>query len=523
VTGTARLLRFFLRRDRWWLLWWGLGTMVLYVSQAVSVDEIYTTQAEFDRAAASAEGNAAFVAMLGPARALNTTGGQVAWQSTAFGAILAGLMSMFLVGRHTRAEEESGRDELLRAAAVGRRAPMAAALLVALIANVVLGAWVAVGLIAYPLAVADSIALGVGIALCGWAFSGTALLAAQLTTSTRAMYGLAGSAIGIAYALRAIGDVGDSALSWLSPIGWYQAMHAFSGLRWWPAVLLVGATVLAVGAAALVFARRDFGSGVWASRPGRERARPGLVSGPGLAWRLQRGSLLGWALGLLFLGIAYGSMGSDVEDLIGDSETSRELIAQAGGDLLQSFHATAIVTLALIACGFAIASALRPRAEEDEGRVEALLATALPRRTWLLGHVAVTGIGTLLVVLAGGIGLAAAYALTSGESAGTAALVLGTAAQIAPVLTLAGLTRLFYGFSPRAASLAWAALGFCFVMVMFGEVLRIPGWIQDLSPFEHLALVPAEDFRWQPFVVLLGVAGVLSAAGQLAFARRDVH
>ena len=58
--------------------------------------------------------------MAGPARALNTIGGQVTWQATAFGAIVAGLMSMFLVGRHTRAEEESGRDELVRAAAVGR-------------------------------------------------------------------------------------------------------------------------------------------------------------------------------------------------------------------------------------------------------------------------------------------------------------------------------------------------------------------------------------------------------------------
>ena len=64
--------------------------------------------------------NAALIAMAGPARALNTVGGQVTWQATAFGAIVAGLMSMFLVGRHTRAEEESGRDELLRAAAVGR-------------------------------------------------------------------------------------------------------------------------------------------------------------------------------------------------------------------------------------------------------------------------------------------------------------------------------------------------------------------------------------------------------------------
>ena len=73
------------------------------------------------------EGNAAFIAMAGPARALDTIGGQVAWQSTAFGAICAGLMSMFIVGRHTRAEEESGRDELVRAAAIGRHAPMTAA------------------------------------------------------------------------------------------------------------------------------------------------------------------------------------------------------------------------------------------------------------------------------------------------------------------------------------------------------------------------------------------------------------
>ena len=89
---------------------------------------LYTTQAEFDRAAASMEGNTAFIAMAGPARALNTIGGQVMWQASAFGAVVVGLMSMFLVGRHTRAEEESGRDELLRASAVGRHASLTAAL-----------------------------------------------------------------------------------------------------------------------------------------------------------------------------------------------------------------------------------------------------------------------------------------------------------------------------------------------------------------------------------------------------------
>ena len=120
MTGTWTFVRAYLRRDRWMLLWWSVGVAVLYWSQAVSIDGLYTSQAELDQAAASMEGNAGFIAMTGPARALNTVGGQVTWQSAAFGAIAAGLMSMFLVGRHTRAEEESGRDEMLRSAAVGR-------------------------------------------------------------------------------------------------------------------------------------------------------------------------------------------------------------------------------------------------------------------------------------------------------------------------------------------------------------------------------------------------------------------
>ncbi|MFC6345331.1 ABC transporter permease, partial [Nocardioides hankookensis] len=173
MTGTGTFLLTFLRRDRWMLLWWVLGGVSLYLATVYSVDQLYTTQAEYDAAAASTESNAAFIAMAGPARALDTLGGQTAWQTTAFGAILAGLMSMFLVGRHTRAEEENGRDELLRAAAVGRHAPMTAAALVAGIAALVLGLLVSVGLTAYGLAAADSFGLGLGVTACGWVFTGT--------------------------------------------------------------------------------------------------------------------------------------------------------------------------------------------------------------------------------------------------------------------------------------------------------------------------------------------------------------
>jgi ABC-2 type transport system permease protein len=523
VTGTVLFLRAFLRRDRWMYLWWGLGVALLYVSQAWSVDGLYSTQEEFDRAAANMAGNAALVAMAGPARALNTTGGQVTWQAAAFGAICAGLMSMFIIGRHTRAEEESGRDELLRAAPVGRYAPATAALLDAALANVVLGLLVAGSLVAYGLAVPDSVGLGLGLTVTGWFFSATALVAVQLTTSTRAAYGIAGAVIGAAYLLRAVGDVSTHALSWFSPIGWYQATHAFSGLRWWPLLLPLALTAVVVVVARAVFDRRDFGSGVLAARPGPARAAGTLGTAWGLAWRLQRPALVGWAVGLLLSGASFGTMGDSVGDLVGDSSLSKEMILQGSADVVDGFYATLSVMLALLAAGFAISSALRPRGEEDAGRLETLLATALPRARWLGGHVAVTVVGTLLVLALAGLGLGTSYAVVTGDAGAVVRLAVPTLTYAPAVFVLSGLTRLLHGVAPRATVLAWLGLLLAWVVLLFGDVFDLPQWLQDLSPFEHLALVPLQEFRPVPFLVLTVVAAVLSVAGQIAFCRRDVH
>ena len=523
MTGTLVLLRAFLRRDRWMYLWWPVGIAILYVSQGWSVDGLYRTQEEFDQAAAGMEGNAALIAMAGPARALNTTGGQVAWQAAAFGAILVGLMSMFLVGRHTRSEEESGRDELLRAAPVGRYAALTATVLDALLANLVVGLLTAGSLAAYGLAVGDSLGLGLGLTWCGWFFTGIALVGAQLTTSTRAAYGLAGVVIGLSYALRAFGDVSTAVLSWLSPIGWYQAMHAFSGLRWWPALLLVGGAVAGLTAAYAVFDRRDFGAYVLPARPGPARAGRGLRSGLGLAWRLQRAAVLAWTFGLLLGGLGFGTMGDDIGDLVGDSAASRDLMLQGSADIVDGFYATLMLMLALLAAGFAISSALRPNGEEDGGRVETLLATALPRRTWLGGHVAVTVVGTLLTMAAAGLGLGTSYALVTGDGSAVLRMTWQVLSLTPAVLVLSGFARLLHGALPRAVLAAWLALLLACVVLFFGELLQLPQWFQDLSPYEHLALVPLEPFRWGPFVALTLVAAALSVAGQITFQRRDVH
>ena len=243
----------------------------------------------------------------------------------------------------------------------------------------------------------------------------------------------------------------------------------------------------------------------------------------GLAWRLQRGALVGWSLGLLLTGLAYGSLGTDIGDLLGDSETTQDMFVQGGADLVEGFYATSIVMLALMSCGYAVSTALRPRHDESAGHAEILLATGLSRRQWLLAQVAFTVAGCALVVTAAGLGLGVGYALTTGDGSAVGTYLLATLPYLAPVLVLSAVARLLFGLRARAAVLAWVGLLFAVVVLLFGQVLQIPEWLQDVSPFHHLALVPAEDFRWAPFLALLAVAAVLSGAGQLLFRRRDIE
>ena len=179
--------------------------------------------------------------------------------------------------------------------------------------------------------------------------------------------------------------------------------------------------------------------------------------------------------------------------------------------------------LALLACGFAISSALRPRGEEEGGRLEPLLATALPRQRWLGGHNAVTVIGSVVVLVCAGLGLGGGYLLVTGDSAAPMRLGLPVLEYRPAVLLLAAVALLLYAAHPRLSTLAWLPLVLAVVVMFFGDLLRLPQWFQDLSPFEHLALVPAQDMRWTPFAVLWLLSGLVWGASHLAFRGRDLR
>ena len=524
MNGLGPLLRAALRRDRWMLLCWLVGLVLLFWATAYSLPVTYTSQEALDRAAAALQGNPAYIALSGPTRALDTIGGQVAWQAQVFGAVVIGLMAMFLVVRHTRQEEESGRDEVLRSTPVGRLAPALAGIVISLGACLLSGLLVAASLVSTGLAVADSVAMGLGLSAVGWVFTASAWIAAQLGSTSRTAYGMAGAFIGIAYGLRAVGDVAEGGalgvLRWLSPIGWYSQLQAFSGLRWWPLGLSVVAAGVTLGLAGWLVGRRDYGSGLRADRPGP--ASGSLASGLALAVRLQRGPVIGWSIGMLVGGLTYGAIGDGVGDLIGDSETVNEIFVQGAQSIIDGFYGMALVMLALISSAFAITSAERPRREEEDGRADLLLATGLSRGRWLAGYVGVTVVGTTIVLACAGTGLGLGYGFATGDGAYGLRLAFGMMQYVPSVLVLSSVARLLHGVWPSRMVLGWLPMVFAFVVLFFGELFRMPQWLRDVSPFTHAALVPAEPFRAAPVLGVALAAVLLSVAGQFAFRRRDI-
>lgn len=522
LTGTGTLWRFAARRERVRIPVYLVIFVVLIASTAAQSEELYPTAADRAAYVATVTGNPGLIAMVGPAWDVSTVGGDTAWQWGGFGGVLAALMSMFVVGRHTRAEEQSERSELIRAGVVGREAPLTATLLVAAAANVLAGAVVALSMIGLDESAAGSIAFGASLAGVGLMFAGVAAVAMQVSQTTSGAYGLVGGVLGAAYVLRAAGDVGNGTLSWLSPIGWGQAMRPYADERWWPLLLLLGGTAVLVAAAFALLGRRDDGAGVVAPRPGPPAARRGLTRPLGFALRLHRGVLMGWTVGLLFAGVSIGLTAKDAEALVGDSEAVDRLIEQAAGSLVDNYLAFSLLAMALVATGFALQAVLRMRSEESADRLEPLLATALARPRWVMSHVAVAMAGTVVVVGATGLGTGAADAINSNDAGRLPELVGSSLAFVPAVWVLIGAAVALYGLVPRAAPAAWGLLGGAWLVGLLGPLLSLPDWVMDLSPFTHVPLVPAADLEVAPLIVLTAIAAALVGVGLVGFRRRDV-
>jgi ABC-2 type transport system permease protein len=427
-------------------------------------------------------------------------------------------MSLLVVIRHTRDEEESGRQELVASGMVGRRASLTSALLTAAVANAVLALLVAAGLAGQG--AAGALAFGLGIAGVGMVFATMAAVVAQLTESARLARGLTAGVLGAAFVLRAAGDAsendGSSLLTWVSPLGWLENERSFADERWWVLLLFAGAALVQGAVAYGLAGRRDVGMSFLPTRPGPASGR--LRTAGALAWRLQRGSVLGWSIGFFLAGVVYGGLADGVADFVGDNESAREIFERMGGSsaLTNAFLASMIGMLGLIAALYIVSAVLRLHGEETAGRAEPVLAGAVGRLRWATGHLAIAFGGSAWIMLLAGLGFAAGHGKDIGPILG-ACLV-----QVAGVWVIGGAAVLLYGVAPRAAMAAWGLAGAVLLIGWIGPALKAPQAVLDLSPFGHLPKLPGGGMEWAPVLTSLGLAVVLVVGGLVGVRRRDL-
>ena len=533
--GTWALVRLALRRDRVVMPAWVAGIAGLLVVSVASVVGLYDSEAARAQYAAVAAASPVARAFDGPMA--GTSLGAITMTET-FGilAILASVMSIQAVVRHTRREEETGRRELIGSAVVGRHAPLTAGLAVAFSANLLLGVGAAVTLRAHALPLQGSVIAAVALAAVGCVFAAVTAVTAQASETARGATGLAAGVLGLAFLLRAVGDAaGEVAASgvdvvsawpsWLSPIGWGQQVRPFDADHWWLLGLHLALAGVLVATAFFMAARRDLGAGLMAVRPGAPSASRWLRSPFALAVRLQRGAGAAWAVGLIVLAAVFGAIGEEADTLLQTSDELAAALAALGpdGSLVDAYFAFMAAFVAVAAAGFTVQSVLRARGEEQAGRAEPLLVTPVSRSRWLLGHVACAAGGTVAILAVAGASAGLAYGVASGEWDAVGSIVVASSVHVPAALALGGFVVATVAAIPRwAVAVSWVALAGSLVMGQLGALLDLPQWLLNISPFTHVPAVPAADVAVLPLLWLLVAAVSLTVLGLVWFRRRDV-
>jgi polyether ionophore transport system permease protein len=468
-------------------------------------------------------------AVYGPPTAIHTVGGFAVWRVAIFVMFVGTVWMVLATTRVLRGNEETGRMDLVLAEPISLTrdtvVSLAALLSVPLLSVIVVGS-VLQGLGA---AAAGSWLYAAGIGLLFATFMAVAALASQLMPERRRAVGIATGVLLATFVLRMWADGGDNAawVRWLTPFGWVENLHAFGGNDLLPLIPLVVTPVVLVAVALVLVRRRDAGAGMVRAADTNAGASIRLLSTPlALATRRRIGELAAWGLGLVVLGLLSGGLS---ESFVGFAQKQPDAY-----HTLVKFGLAATVTpggfvammdmiYAVVLAGYAIACLHGDYDDETTNRLDLPYSNRITRTGWA-GSTVVTVTAALmaLTVLLGLATWAGSALAGAGLSAGDS---LSAAANVLPVsIFFLGLAMLLHGVRPSWTVGVTGVLAIGLYMVeLIGPALDWSRWVLDLSPYHHLALVPAEAAAWTALIVMLSISIAATALGLLSYAHRDLQ
>ena len=474
------------------------------------------------------EDNPAVRMINGAPYALDTAAGFALWDAGWIWQLILAVWAILTTTRFLRGEEDLDRVDLVLAGPVRATRVTGIVLGVVAAAGLLIGAVVTVTMIIMGQAVTSSVLLGMTLAAVSALFASVAAVTCQLVDVRRRAAGLAAAVLGVAWIVRMIGDSTDPRawLRWLTPLGWMEVLHLYGDPDPLALIPLLLAPVALAVVAVMLRTRRDTGAALLVSEAGREPRLRHLGSPAAFAWRSNEAVLIAWIVGVGAFAAVMGAIVSTMIDWLAGDEGYQRILASMGMDQAATNQGFLAFIGTILGMAVALQVAWRlgaTRAEEESGRLEAILARPVTRLRWLGGHALLSLLGGILLILVGGAAMWAGAA-----AAGSAEITwwdaMRSTLNLLPIVVLtAGLALAAFGLAPRltvALPVAVTVVGF--VLSMLGPALDWPQWALNLSPFAHLALVPAEPWAATSGMVMTGIGAALAVAGLRTFHRRDL-
>jgi ABC-2 type transport system permease protein len=526
LTPASALARRAFRDARVRTISFGFLFAVIAYIQPVGYRDAYPTLSSRLAFAHSFADNKAIRLFYGVPHNLLTVAGYTAWRVGGTLAIFAAVFGLLAAVRALRTEEDTGRMELVLAGSIGRGTAYLSAMAAIAAGVLILGLAELAGLVLSGLPAGGSADLALATASIVPVFVGVGALASQLASTRRMALELGGAAVGLFLALRVIADTSASAgwLRWATPLGWAEEVRPFTGAH--PIVLLLPAaiTVLLLTAAARIAAGRDIGTGVL---PAHESTEPSLslLSSPlAQALRSERASLIVWLSSVGAFAYITGVIAKSTSTA-GISKSLQHEVSKLGtGSIVTptGYLAFVFIFFVLAVSLFVCAQIGAAHREEADERLETLLCMPVSRRRWLGGRLVLAVAGATAISLTAGL-LTWAGAESGGVSISLAGMLEAGLNCLPVALMFLGIATLAYAIVPRAgAGLSYGVVTVAFLWDLFGSLLSVPKWLVQATPFAHVGLVPAQPFRADAAVIMLGIAAASALAAVWFFQRRDL-
>jgi len=535
-----------LRDYRVAIVGWGIGMGLVVVSPMASVAALVTTPQAREQLISLAQ----TFAWNADAIAVDTIGGYATFKIGIFIFLIA-IWPLLAGSRMLRGEEDRGSmDVLLSLPRPRLRVAMEklAAMWTALAAMGVL-----IGLLAFAggkkfgadFGLGDGLLFGLNLALICAVIGGVALLISQFTQERGPAAGWTAALLLVFIVLDMVHRVVPNSewISRLSPVYYYNLSKPLvpgHGVDVGGMVVQLALAALLGGAALWLFARRDVGGTVPLPRLLRLPERPpsrtlplgdwslrsvyarslGTIAMPTLWWTLLIAGWAGWVVYVVQL------MEARLSGLLSGSPAMINLIKNLGGsdvNVNEGFLSATFIFLPLFLMAFAVTQVNRWSADEQDGRLDLVLAAHQRRLGVLLGRFGALATATVVIAVITLL-VSFASAAAAGVSLDGGNLTAATLGMIPLGLLIAAIGYLASGWLRTAADtgLLSFVLAAWFFLSFIGPELKLPDATLRLSAFYYYGTPLLHGLSLTSLLGVIAIAAIALGLGALRFIRKDI-